>query len=163
MLGSLKSKKDEAFLGSIEEDTEEIEISFQDYLSKINQDRKETQVNATESSSMEELDYLLKTADESPAQEGLGINLDSKEPLDLGGFLNSTPEDVVKKAHQANDSLVSEVNPEFLNVKETTSSVEALKEHFRNDAEFVTILNQLGEIDVRYPRLFETIWSSIQG
>ena len=46
-------------MDSIEEDTEEIEISFEEYLAKINQDRKERDMPAEGSASLEELDSLL--------------------------------------------------------------------------------------------------------
>lgn len=81
------------------------------------------------------------------------LNVDKK--LGLGELLKDTSVD-----HQATaETLV--VNPEFLNEKETTSSVEILKEHFKEDKEFIQLLNQLGEVDVRYPKLFETVWQSI--
>lgn len=41
---NLKARETETFMGSIEEDTEELEISFEEYLAKINNERMETQV-----------------------------------------------------------------------------------------------------------------------
>lgn len=37
MVNNLKKQKGEEFVDSIEEDTEEVEISFEEYLSKIKQ------------------------------------------------------------------------------------------------------------------------------
>lgn len=36
VLSSLNSKKDDDYLRSVEEDTEELEITFEEYLNKIN-------------------------------------------------------------------------------------------------------------------------------
>ena len=36
VLSNMRSKESETFLGSIEEDTEELEITFEEYLQKIN-------------------------------------------------------------------------------------------------------------------------------
>ena len=36
VLSSLNSKKDDYYLRSVEEDTEELEITFEEYLNKIN-------------------------------------------------------------------------------------------------------------------------------
>lgn len=44
VLSGLRAKEKETFIGSIEEDTEEQDISFEEYLDKINKDRLDTQV-----------------------------------------------------------------------------------------------------------------------
>ena len=48
-----------------------------------------------------------------------------------------------------------EVDPEYLNPRETTASVEILKEALKGDPEAQKLLDQLGEIDVRYPKLLK--------
>lgn len=62
VLKSIKVKKSETFVDSIEEDTEELEVTFEEYLAKINQDRKEKQVSPSGSIGMEDLDALISTA-----------------------------------------------------------------------------------------------------
>lgn len=48
----------------------------------------------------------------------------------------------------------------FLNVNETTSSVEIMKELYQGDEEMVRLLNQIGEVTVEYPKLLKSIWES---
>jgi hypothetical protein len=43
VLASLDTGKDNDFLSSVEEDTEELEISFEEYLEKINEKKKDTE------------------------------------------------------------------------------------------------------------------------
>ncbi len=43
----LNKKKGQALVDSIEEDTEEVEISFQDYISKIKQEHKDSQITSS--------------------------------------------------------------------------------------------------------------------
>jgi hypothetical protein len=161
VLKKLKAKETETFIDSIEEDTEELEISFEEYLAKINNERVESQVAQSTNVSIEELDNLFNSTDLAGAgqlKEG-NININAEKGLGLGEILK---EESSKVESSGAEELSVNVNPEFLNEKETTSSVEILKEHFKGDKEFVQLLNQLGEIDVRYPKLFETVWQSIE-
>jgi hypothetical protein len=94
VLRNLKSKRAETFIDSIEEDTEELEISFEDYLLKINQDRKETQVSASESISIEDLDLLLKTSQgEGRERNEDNLSLTSNQ-LDLSQLINTSKEGI---------------------------------------------------------------------
>lgn len=48
VINQLKSKSSQTFMSSIEEDTEEYEISFEEYLNRINLNKKESQVSGEE-------------------------------------------------------------------------------------------------------------------
>lgn len=84
ILRNLTSKMHETFLDSIEEDTEEVEVSFEDYLVKINQDRKDKDVSPTSSASMEELDTLMGASQVSDVITSDTLTLKVSEPLELG-------------------------------------------------------------------------------
>lgn len=63
VLKSMMGRKTETFVDSIEEDTEEIEMSFEEYLANINENRRERQVSPTESANMEDLEILLNASE----------------------------------------------------------------------------------------------------
>lgn len=65
VLSGLRAKEKETFISSIEEDTEEQDISFEEYLGKINRDRLDTQVTQNTNVTIEELDALLKATSEN--------------------------------------------------------------------------------------------------
>lgn len=67
ILKDLTSKVNSAFIDSIEEDTEEVQMSFEEYLAKVNSERKENQVSVEGSVSMQDLDILMSSAE---AEEG---------------------------------------------------------------------------------------------
>ena len=89
VLKSLKAKETETFMGSIEEDTEELEISFEEYVAKINNERMETQVAQSTSVSIEELDNLIKSNVPDSSVEG-NISLNADKKLGLGELLKDT-------------------------------------------------------------------------
>lgn len=91
ILMNLTSKMHETFLDSIEEDTEEVEVSFEDYLAKINQDRKEKDVSPTSSTSMEELDTLMGATQASDVITSDTLSLNLAESLDLGEIGEALP------------------------------------------------------------------------
>lgn len=43
---------------------------------------------------------------------------------------------------------------------ETTTSIEAMKEVYRDDREMLELLNLAGELTIDYPKLFRKIWDS---
>jgi len=45
-------------------------------------------------------------------------------------------------------------------MNETTSTVEIMKEMYKGDEDMGKLLNQIGEINVEYPKLFNSIWQS---
>lgn len=55
---------------------------------------------------------------------------------------------------------ITDVPLSFLNMNETTSTVEIMKDMYKGDEEMGKLLNQIGEIDVEYPKLFNSIWES---
>lgn len=67
VLSGLRAKEKETFISSIEEDTEEQDISFEEYLNKVNKDRLDTQVAQNTNVSIEELDSLLREVTAEPA------------------------------------------------------------------------------------------------
>jgi hypothetical protein len=72
VMSGLSAREKETFISSIEEDTEEQDISFQEYLNKVNKDRLDTQVAQNTNVTIEELHSLLKdvAADPAPQQPG---------------------------------------------------------------------------------------------
>lgn len=74
VLGGLLAKEKEIFISSIEEDTEEQDISFEEYLGKINRDRLDNQVTQNTNITIEELDALLKSTaeNETPSEKQPG-------------------------------------------------------------------------------------------
>lgn len=59
----MRFREAETFIGSIQEDTEEAEISFEDYLAQINKQKAESGVDQTSDMNIQELDALLKSSD----------------------------------------------------------------------------------------------------
>lgn len=84
----------------------------------------ETQVAQSTSVSIEELDNLIKSNVTEGNVEG-NVTLNADKKLGLGELLKDNSVNI----EDISSTLV--VNPEFLNEKETTSSVEILKEHFK--------------------------------
>ena len=83
VIKNLKTRETEEFMGSIEEDSEDLEISSEEYTAKINNDRMETQVAQSTSVSIEELDNLIKSNVPDTNVEG-NITLNADKTLGLG-------------------------------------------------------------------------------
>lgn len=48
----------------------------------------------------------------------------------------------------------------YLNIEQTTSSVEIMKAVYKDDEDMIKLLDQIGEVMVDYPKLFKKIWES---
>jgi hypothetical protein len=71
------------------------------------------------------LEGLLQASEGTPrGEDSISLDLNSESPLDLGNLLRESSEEMMKQATTKESGVVMpQVNSEFLNAKETTSSV----------------------------------------
>ena len=99
-----------------------------------------------------ELDGLLQEAENElkAAKADLTKPAEPQVKLDLGSMVEGIENPTELEA--------TEIPVSFLNVNETTSSVEIMKELYKDDKDMMQLLNQIGEVSLDYPKLFKQIW-----
>lgn len=119
VMTEIRSVKNTTFVDAIEEDTEDVEITLEDYISKLKAQeiQQEDVVNQKESVQVLELDGLLKQAENELQASKADLTKPKEAPvkIDLGGMVSGI--------ESPTEFEISEIPVAFLNVNETTSSI----------------------------------------
>lgn len=104
---------------------------------KSQQSSEESVVEQKENVMNLELDGLLKEAESELKVSKSDLNtIEKSAKIDLGSM--------VEGIDSPTDFEVTEIPVSFLNLNETTASVEIMKEIYQNDEDMIKLLNQIG-------------------